>query len=169
MFVACGIWCLADVWSVSPSSEQKSSILKQLIHFKTAHQQKFFFSKRHFFSVLSLPSLSLSLPGFQHLYNVIGYHLSPRYFFISPIASDIYFSFFSKMTTSQTKLHEDTLLFCKNVFQLEKLDRLITNLTELLKIAVYTGGIPQWWHIITVAKPYLLLLYQWALNIAFKF
>ena len=23
MFVACGIWCLADVSSVSPSSEQK--------------------------------------------------------------------------------------------------------------------------------------------------
>ena len=22
MFVACGIWCLADVYSVSPSSEQ---------------------------------------------------------------------------------------------------------------------------------------------------
>ena len=25
MFVACGIWCLADVSSVSPSSEQKGS------------------------------------------------------------------------------------------------------------------------------------------------
>ena len=159
MFVACGIWCLADVSSVSPSSEQKSSILKQLIHFKTAHQQNFFFQKDTFFQ-FSPSTLSLSLPGFQHLYNVIGYHLSPRYFFISPIASDIYFSFFSKMTTSQTKLHEDTLLFCKNVFQLEKLDMLIANLTELLKIAVYTGGIPQWWHIITVAKPYLLLLYH---------
>ena len=24
MFVACGIWCLADVSSVSPSSEQKA-------------------------------------------------------------------------------------------------------------------------------------------------
>ena len=26
MFVACGIWCLADVSSVSPSSEQTSTI-----------------------------------------------------------------------------------------------------------------------------------------------
>ena len=25
MFVACGIWCLADVSSVSPSSEQKTA------------------------------------------------------------------------------------------------------------------------------------------------
>ena len=28
MFVACGIWCLADVSSVSPSSEQTSSTEK---------------------------------------------------------------------------------------------------------------------------------------------
>ena len=28
MFVACGIWCLADVSSVSPSSEQKVFGLK---------------------------------------------------------------------------------------------------------------------------------------------
>ena len=26
MFVACGIWCLADVSSVSPSSEQSAEI-----------------------------------------------------------------------------------------------------------------------------------------------
>ena len=35
MFVACGIWCLADVSSVSPSSEQ--TVL--------AHAEKQFFSK----------------------------------------------------------------------------------------------------------------------------
>ena len=34
MFVACGIWCLADVSSVSPSSEQS-----------LAHAEKQFFSK----------------------------------------------------------------------------------------------------------------------------
>ena len=28
MFVACGIWCLADVSSVSPSSEQESAPTK---------------------------------------------------------------------------------------------------------------------------------------------
>ena len=28
MFVACGIWCLADVSSVSPSSEQTAPTLK---------------------------------------------------------------------------------------------------------------------------------------------
>ena len=38
MFVACGIWCLADVSSVSPSSEQ--SIFSVL-----AHAEKQFFSK----------------------------------------------------------------------------------------------------------------------------
>ena len=27
MFVACGIWCLADVSSVSPSSEQSAQML----------------------------------------------------------------------------------------------------------------------------------------------
>ena len=26
VFFACGIWCLADVWSVSPSSEQTEGL-----------------------------------------------------------------------------------------------------------------------------------------------
>ena len=29
MFVACGIWCLADVWRVSPSSEQTKFSIAQ--------------------------------------------------------------------------------------------------------------------------------------------
>ena len=31
MFVACGIWCLADVSSVSPSSEQTASLTDSLV------------------------------------------------------------------------------------------------------------------------------------------
>ena len=33
MFVACGIWCLADVSSVSPSSEQAKFVLFGKIEF----------------------------------------------------------------------------------------------------------------------------------------
>ena len=33
MFVACGIWCLADVSSVSPSSEQTES--SSVLYFNT--------------------------------------------------------------------------------------------------------------------------------------
>ena len=33
MFVACGIWCLADVSSVSPSSEQTIEIIGISWHF----------------------------------------------------------------------------------------------------------------------------------------
>ena len=40
MFVACGIWCLADVSSVSPSSEQTEPIFSVL-----GHAEKQFFSK----------------------------------------------------------------------------------------------------------------------------
>ena len=35
MFVACGIWCLADVSSVSPSSEQTLLALSTLLTRKT--------------------------------------------------------------------------------------------------------------------------------------
>ena len=48
MFVACGIWCLADVSSVSPSSEQSHTISTLLIKPKfsvLAHAEKQFFSK----------------------------------------------------------------------------------------------------------------------------
>ena len=38
MFVACGIWCLADVSSVSPSSEQTiSTLLIKPIYFPGIH------------------------------------------------------------------------------------------------------------------------------------
>ena len=43
MFVACGIWCLADVSSVSPSSEQ--TLLIKPIFSVLAHAEKQFFSK----------------------------------------------------------------------------------------------------------------------------
>ena len=54
MFVACGIWCLADVSSVSPSSEQTyptgdkhtiSTLLIKPIFSVLAHAEKQFFSK----------------------------------------------------------------------------------------------------------------------------
>ena len=31
MFVACGIWCLADVSSVSPSSEQTEGLMEKSV------------------------------------------------------------------------------------------------------------------------------------------
>ena len=48
MFVACGIWCLADVSSVSPSSEQTGelwALLIKPIFSVLAHAEKQFFSK----------------------------------------------------------------------------------------------------------------------------
>ena len=57
MFVACGIWCLADVWSVSPSSEQSllhipqatnipyQPLLIKPIFSVLAHAEKQFFFK----------------------------------------------------------------------------------------------------------------------------
>ena len=43
MFVACGIWCLADVSSVSPSSEQTAIYVR---HFKNKGTQQTI--KRHY-------------------------------------------------------------------------------------------------------------------------
>ena len=51
MFVACGIWCLADVSSVSPSSEQTAGssgarrVIRKLLEFADAILTWF-----HFFS-----------------------------------------------------------------------------------------------------------------------
>ena len=39
MFVACGIWCLADVSSVSPSSEQTADILGAIHYVSTVTEQ----------------------------------------------------------------------------------------------------------------------------------
>ena len=39
MFLACGIWCLAEVSSVSPSSEQTDTILTQ--HLKAFDSSEF--------------------------------------------------------------------------------------------------------------------------------
>ena len=42
MFVACGIWCLADVSSVSPSSEQNKTVFqKTLTRFWTVNSVKY--------------------------------------------------------------------------------------------------------------------------------
>ena len=43
MFVACGIWCLADVSSVSPSSESYQPLLIKPIFSVLAHAKNSFF------------------------------------------------------------------------------------------------------------------------------
>ena len=73
MFVACGIWCLADVWSVSPSSEQSllhipqatnisyQPLLIKPIFSVLAHAEKQFFSKLVFRNfILGSTSIELS-------------------------------------------------------------------------------------------------------------
>ena len=41
MFVACGIWCLADVSSVSPSSEQTLKVIRSLGFIYHAQYEEF--------------------------------------------------------------------------------------------------------------------------------
>ena len=67
MFVACGIWCLADVSSVSPSSEQ-THIFSVL-----AHAEKQFFSKLVFGNFWTLTSSNNSSTEFQHCNCVTEY------------------------------------------------------------------------------------------------
>ena len=60
MFFACGIWCLADVSSVSPSSEQ--TLLIKPIFRILAHAEK-----QGFFFKTGLPAFQLRTDWLDHL------------------------------------------------------------------------------------------------------
>ena len=53
MFVSCGIWCLADISSVSPSSQKKTVLLDSVLClciFLNIEQLFFFYVKKQYMS-----------------------------------------------------------------------------------------------------------------------